>query len=287
MRHIVIVPARNERQYISQTLQSLLAQTAAADRIYVVDDGSTDDTADAVECLASDHPIIKLIRLSDRGYRRMGGGVVEAFNAAYERCRNERFQYISKIDADQILPENYFQVLLDFLDAHPEFAAAGGVPYDLLGSRLRRWRMPATHVPGPLKTIRRTVFDEIGGFLPMLGWDVLDEVKMRRYGYRTGHLEELKVVHLRPHGTAEGAIRGKIEWGKGAYLIGSHPLFVAARAVYRMWEPPYLIGGLAVLWGYAQAALRGMPQLTDSDLVAALRQEQLQRLFHRNRLRGH
>lgn len=282
MRHVVIIPARNEELHIRATLTSILGQTAVPDRIYVVDDGSSDRTGTIVEEIARSEPRLRMLRIADRGYRRMGPGVVEAFNSAYAECRDDDFMYVSKIDADQILPPNYFEVLLTFLDSHPNFGAAGGVPYDQHGHALRPWRMPATHVPGPLKTMRRRVFDEIGGFLPILGWDILDEAKMRMHGYRTGHLSELKVCHLRPHGSAEGALRGKALWGEGAYAIRSHPLFVIARALYRMCEPPYVVGGVAVLWGYLNAAARQVPRVVDPELVKALRQEQIHRLLHLN-----
>lgn len=285
MRHIIIIPARNEAAHIGQTLKSLLGQSEPADRIYVVDDGSQDQTAEIVDTVAQSHPEVVLIRAEDRGFRRMGGGVVDAFNLAYQRCRHEQFTYISKIDADLILPPNYWEVLLGFLDAHPEYAAAGGIPHDRFGDRLLAWRMPASHVPGPLKTFRKDIFDAMGGFIPTLGWDIIDLVKARSMGYQTGYISELPVVHLRPHGSAEGALRGKAQWGKGAYVIGSHPLFVVGRAIYRMWEPPYIVGGLAVLWGYLRAALERTPQITDQSLIATLRREQMYRLGHFNRLK--
>jgi len=64
-------------------------QTELPDRIYVVDDGSTDGTAGIVGSISRQHPSIFLIRREDRGYRFMGGGVVEAFNVAYEKVQAE------------------------------------------------------------------------------------------------------------------------------------------------------------------------------------------------------
>jgi poly-beta-1,6-N-acetyl-D-glucosamine synthase len=284
MRHVVIIPARNEAAHIGATLRSILDQTEPPDCIYVVDDGSSDETSAIVSDLARCHPLVRLLRLPDRGHRRMGSGVVDAFRSAYEECKAEEFTYVSKIDADQILPPRHFEVLLGFLDEHPDYGAAGGVPYDQVGGKWRRWRMPDSHVPGPLKTMRRAAYDAIGGFVPSLGWDILDEVKMRSLGYRTGHLEQLKVLHLRPHASAEGMLRGKAQWGEGAYVIGSHPLFVLARAFYRMWEPPYVIGGIAMLWGYCKAAAQRLPHVASPDLMETLRREQLHRLLHLNRL---
>jgi poly-beta-1,6-N-acetyl-D-glucosamine synthase len=285
-RHVVIVPARNEEEFLGATLDSLLSQTEPPDRIYVVDDGSTDGTADLVRERARAHPSLRLVQRSDRGTRRMGGGVVDTFNAGYARCRDEPFAYVSKIDADQVLPPDYFQRLLAYLDANPDFAAASGVPWDRIGDRLVRERMPRSHVAGSLKTIRKSVFDEMGGFVPTLGWDIIDVVKMRSLGHRTGHLEELRVEHLRQHGSAEGILRGKAQWGEGAYVIGSHPLFVLARGFYRMFEPPYLLGGLAFWWGYLRAAAARRARITDRGLIRALRRDQLTRLVRLNRLAG-
>jgi poly-beta-1,6-N-acetyl-D-glucosamine synthase len=283
MRHVAIVPARNEARFITPTLESLLGQTEPPDRVYVVDDGSTDATPEIVRELAARDPRVVLVRREQRRERRMGGGVVDAFNAGYALCRDEAFAYVSKLDADQVLPPDYFARVLGFLDAHPDWAAAGGVPYEPVAGMQVRWRMPATHVPGSLKTMRKDVFDRMGGFVPVLGWDIIDGVKMRSMGYRTGHLD-LPVRHLRQHGSAEGKVRGKVQWGEGAWIIGSHPLFVVARGIYRMREPPFVVSGLAFWWGYVRAALRRTPRIPDAELVRAVRREQVRRLTHFNRL---
>lgn len=284
MRHVAIIPARNEERFIIPTLESILGQTEPPDRVYVVDDGSSDATSEIVRGFAARDPRVVLVRREQRRERRMGGGVVDAFNAGYALCRDEDFTYVSKLDADQVLPPDYFARVLGFLDAHPDWAAAGGVPYEPVAGMQVRWRMPATHVPGSLKTMRRDVFDRMGGFVPVLGWDIIDTVKMRSLGYRTGHLD-LPVRHLRQHGSAEGRVRGKVQWGEGAWIIGSHPLFVVARGFYRMREPPFVVSGLAFWWGYLRAAIRRTPRIADAELIRAVRREQLERLMNFNRLR--
>ena len=287
MRHIVIIPTRNEAKNIENTLSSLIAQIEVPDRVYVVDDGSTDDTAQIVNKIAKQYPIISIIRKNDRGSRLMGSGVVESFNVAYDKCKTEEFTYISKIDADLILPLDYFEKILTFMDRHLDVGAASGIIYDKIGEKLVELRLPENHVPGALKTIRKKTFDEMGGFLPVLGWDIIDLVKIRSLGYKNVHLRELKVIHLRQHASAEGIHRGKSQWGKGAYIIGSNPLFVLARGVYRMFEPPYITGGIAFWWGYLKAACTRTERIADKDLIKALRREQLYRLIHFNKLPKH
>jgi hypothetical protein len=71
--------------------------------------------------------------------------------------------------------------------------------------------------------------------------------------------------------------------GKKDYLLGSHPFFEVFRAMYRMKNRPYLIGGLLMLLGYVCAAMRRLERSLASDLIALRRADQLLRL--RNVLR--
>lgn len=53
--------------------------------------------------------------------------------------------------------------------------------------------------------------------------------------------------------------------------MGSDPLFFAASCVFRMAEPPLVLGGLAMMQGYLAAWIRRMPQLDDPDLSRFIR----------------
>ena len=282
MKHVAIIPAHNEACYLGPTLDSLIAQTERPDRVVVVDDGSTDGTAEIVRRFNRQHAWIDLV--SRRGTGTRSYRVVEGFQDGYDAVRDEPFTYISKLDADLVFPPNYFARLFEAMDGDPTIATASGTLYEVMPSgRLMRLRMPENHVPGALKTMRRAVFDAMGGFLPVLGWDILDLVKIRMMGYRNVALRDLPVQHMRRHASAGGILKGNVRVGRGAYVIGSHPLFAMARGVYRMFEPPYVVGGLALGYGYFRSWLTGVPRISDRALIEALRKEQLFRLFHGNR----
>ena len=62
MKYVLITPAKNEKRFIAKTLDSMVGQTLLPERWVIVDDGSTDNTAEIVESYARRYPWIELIR---------------------------------------------------------------------------------------------------------------------------------------------------------------------------------------------------------------------------------
>jgi glycosyltransferase involved in cell wall biosynthesis len=93
----VIIPAYNAETFLAQTLESVLSQTYQNIEILVVDDGSTDKTAEIVKSFARKDKRVSLLQQSN-------AGVAAARNLAIEKSRGE---YIAPIDADDIwYPQN-------------------------------------------------------------------------------------------------------------------------------------------------------------------------------------
>lgn len=93
----VIIPAYNAEEFIAKTLESVLSQTHQNIEILVVDDGSTDTTAQIVKSFAQKDSRIILLQQSN-------AGVAAARNLAIQKSQGE---YIAAIDADDIwYPQN-------------------------------------------------------------------------------------------------------------------------------------------------------------------------------------
>src|SRR5262249_40144348 len=99
MRYVLITPAHNEEAFIEKTLVSMGAQTILPIRWVIVDDGSTDRTAEIVESYANRHPWIELMRRSPRQDRSFAGKA-HAFNVGFEAVRSLPFEVIGNLDAD-------------------------------------------------------------------------------------------------------------------------------------------------------------------------------------------
>jgi glycosyltransferase involved in cell wall biosynthesis len=275
----IISPVRNEAQYLARTIQSVVRQQRRPEEWIIVDDGSTDDTVKIAEAAAAQFPWIKVIRRQDRGFRQPGQGVVEAFNEGLAIRENPQTDFVCKMDGDLEFEADYFVTLLREFAKRPRLGMASGVTYlHQPSGKLIKEKVAPDYVVGPIKLYRRACFEDIGGLEPHLGWDTIDVYRARMEGWETANFPELRVIHLRQMGTAKGIVWGKMKTGMGEYYYGSHPLFVAARCLYRMSERPYGIIGLSIALGYLQSLLRREPRINDPQFIAFLREDQLSRL---------
>jgi hypothetical protein len=183
------------------------------------------------------------------------------------------------MDADVLLPPDYFATLLAHFQAQPRLGIASGKTYNLQQGKWVLERIADSHVTGACKTYRSACLREMGGLIPILGWDILDVAQARRHGWHTRSFRDLPIFHLRLTGSTTGMVQANLRYGRCYYVIRAHPLFVLAKTLYRTLERPYLMSLLIPL-GYLMAALHREPRLDEMDLAEFLRREQL------NRLRG-
>lgn len=278
MKYVVITPVRNEAEFIEQTISSMIQQTIKATEWIIVNDGSTDATAEIVARYAVGQSWIKLINRSDRGSRQRGKGVVEAFYDGFAALTCQDFDCIVKLDGDLSFEPIYFESLLQEFAANPKLGIAGGGVYERLDGKNWVRASSTDHVRGPTKVYRRACFEAIGGLVPALGWDGVDEWKALTLGWKVQSFLRLKVYHYRVTGAATGSLKSRIEQGYGAYYMGYHPLFLVARGVRYMARRPYLIGGLALISAYFLAWLRGQDHLEDPVVIRYVRQTQWKQL---------
>lgn len=281
-RYAVVSPVRNEAELIRHTLESVVAQTEPPSVWIIVDDGSTDETAAIVAEYEASAGYIKLLHLENDGAakpadRLLWAAEAVAFNNGLATIELDDFDYIVKLDGDLAFGPGYFATLMDEFEADPTLGMAGGYCYQpYKGGRLMEWN-PQSHVRGPTKMYRVACFKEIGGIEPVYAWDALDVLKAQMAGWRTSSFD-LVVDHLKPTGSVGGLLKARSRQGVGAYLLGYHPLFLLARAARLSMASPYVLGGFAFLGGYVKAAIRRPPRIADTETIAYLRRQQMQRL---------
>jgi len=180
LRTSVIIPTWNRAGYLRETLESVVAQDIQPLEILVVDDGSTDDTAEVVDAFA---PLARRLSTSRVGPAR-------AFQTGAEAARGE---LLALRDDDDIWRPAFLKVLTDSLAERPGAVVAfcrpdhiDGEGRDLPGVTLSREPTEGNVFQHLLEgnflrsfssaLVRRSAFDRAGGLDPELrtsmDWDL-------------------------------------------------------------------------------------------------------------------
>ena len=161
----VIIPAYNQGHFLAEAVDSVLAQTYADVEVIVVDDGSTDNTAEVAQ--AYQDPRVRYV------YKENGG----LSSARNEGLRHAQGDFISYLDSDDCFLPEKLTILLGALADTPElgFVAGQAIPVDEHGNHVgKRFETPLPsdlrelllgnplHVGSVL--VRRTWQDQVGFF---------------------------------------------------------------------------------------------------------------------------
>jgi glycosyltransferase involved in cell wall biosynthesis len=247
----VIVPCYNYGRYLSEAIESVLAQTRQPNEILVINDGSTDDTS-----VVAKRFHVTLIEQDNQG-------VVHARNRGIDEAKGE---YIFFLDADDIIEPTCLETAERALDDAPKdvgyiysqmllFGATTGLlnvrPYSL------RSLLSNKSYIGVDSLYRRSVLLEVGGFSDAMAevyedWDM--HLSIAEKGYRGLFVPE-PLVHYRQHHEGSrneaGPILGKRERER---VCGRHPTLFTPRVLRRLRIEWYIreevIGRAKIAFGY-------------------------------------
>ncbi|MGE0450969.1 MAG: glycosyltransferase family 2 protein [Vicinamibacterales bacterium] len=164
LRVSVVIPARNASESLGDCLAALHRSARGRAEVIVVDDGSTDGTADVARM--HDAHVIR---------REVSGGPAAARN---DGAREASADIIMFLDADVVIAENAISRVLQAFDDDPELAAVfgsydhvpvGGTPVSDYRNLLHHFvhqsaREESTSFWAGCGAVRRTVFLVLGGF---------------------------------------------------------------------------------------------------------------------------
>ncbi|GFZ92227.1 glycosyl transferase family 2 [Aquaticitalea lipolytica] len=242
MNFYIIIPAHNEQDSIGQTLESLANQSLLPKKVVVVNDNSTDKTKTIIEDFSKKYTWVTLVNNVSSNEHLPGSKIINAFYKGYETL-DDSFDVICKFDADLIFPSNYLEQLSKHYNSNPKLGMASGFCYiqnngDWVLENLTR----KDHIRGALKSYRKDCFLQIDKLKPSMGWDTVDELLAKFYGWNILTDETLHVKHLKPTGISynkaskylQGEAMYKMRYGftitlisalKLAYKKGSFSLF--------------------------------------------------------------
>lgn len=274
MKYSIVIPAHNEEVHLNDTLTSVLRQTLQPNTVIVVNDNSDDATESIIDGFVASNPIFQKLNIVSSHLHMPGSKVVNAFNNGYGQLRDD-YDFIVKMDADIILPDDYFENIAKIFKAYPNVGIAGGFAYeqDESGEWKRNHPMDNDHVRGAFKSYRKNCFHAMGGLRNAMGWDTVDELLSKYHGYDIHTDESLKVKHLRPIGKAYNK-RAKLLQGKAMYTMRYGFLITLIASSKMAWKQGKLKSLLDNLRGYFSAKKEGATFLVteaEGEFIRALR----------------
>jgi glycosyltransferase involved in cell wall biosynthesis len=280
MKYVLVTAARNEPKSIEGTIRSVIKQTLLPERWVIVDDGSTDRTAEITEGYIKEYPWIEVIRMPNRSDRSFSGKAL-AVRAALEHLGPLQFDVVGNLDADVSFEPDYMAFVMGKFAADPELGVAG-TPLTEEGYDSGNDSFAGeNYVSGPCQLFRYACFRQIGGYVQSRsgGLDWIAVMQARMQGWKVRSFVEKRYRHHRPMGTAEkGKLAALFAYGQKDYYLGGSPIWQLFRVAYRITKRPYVTGGLALLFGYSWAAARRVKRPVSAELMRFHRRDQMRKL---------
>lgn len=219
----ILIPCFNAERWIAQCIESALAQTWPEKEVIVVDDGSTDGTADLVEKIAAQHPSLRL-------FCQPNGGKSVALQTALAKARHEIIVFL---DADTRFEQNTISALVQPLANEQIGAVSGhakvgnlrtfiarcqGLEYTCGFNLDRRaysvWNC-ITVAPGAVSAIRRDALEAAGGLSPdTLAEDTDLTLSLHKTGFKVAYAHDAIAWTEAPE-TIRALAKQRVRWAFG------------------------------------------------------------------------
>lgn len=265
MKYYIVIPAHNEETFLTNTLLSVQKQTLEPKKVIIVNDNSTDNTEKIIDAFSLKTNYFQKLNTSSSNEHMPGGKVVNAFNKGL-KLLDDQYDFIVKLDADLILPIDYFQKIAQVFKGNPKIGIAGGFIYE--ENSRGEWRlnhpMNKNHLRGAFKAYAKDCFKAIGGLKTIMGWDTIDELLAQYHGFKIETIEELKVKHLRPTGRAYNP-KAKLLQGKAMYTMGYGFRLTLIASLKMAFKQRKIIAFYHNMKGYFHAQGKRLPIIVSRD----------------------
>ena len=263
---------RDEAENLPRLAASLAAQTLPPREWLVVDNGSSDGTAELARSFASEYVWVRVLSVPGAEVAERGAPVVRALHAAIDHLAGDPPEFVVNVDADISIEPDYFKRLLAKFEADVSLGIASGSAFELEDGAWRQRHVTGSTVWGASRAFRWECLLDVLPFEERVAWDGIDEFKANARGWRTHAFEELPFRHHRREGERDGtAWQARRNQGHAAHYIGYRPWYLVLRALWNARSEPASLG---MIWGYAAAVVRREPRSADTAAREYLRSQQ-------------
>jgi len=236
---IVIIPARNETEFLDNTLDALKKQIHSPHRIILVNDGSTDDTSEIAKKFHTE-----VFDLDDRGFRATGEPVLaNVINKGLDNIFENECEYIMILGADHVIPPNYISEIIAIMEKDNLLVIASGV----IKGEFQSNNSPR----GSGRIIKYDFWKKLGLRYPSwYGFETYVVYKALVNCYKVQVVKEMVSWSQRPTGTTTNYK----SYGKAMRALGYHPVYALGRIILTFKHT--INGAIKMALGYLDLSVK-------------------------------
>lgn len=247
---VLVTPAKDEEENLPTVIQSVINQQRIPDLWVIVDDGSSDSTADIANEFSTEYEWIQTVEInrnkneynSELGYAKVVSNGIQYIYDIVE-IPNE-IELIGLLDADIILEGNYFSNLIKICEEDSDIGIISG----LLHTDKSR-DTPDGMPRGAGRIYRKEALGEIGGYPITPAPDTVTNVKIKLNDWKLVKTQEAEGHQIRPPRSAISKWKGHFDKGQSMYYLNYHPVCALLTGIYISTSPPFY-DGFAYLLGF-------------------------------------
>jgi glycosyltransferase involved in cell wall biosynthesis len=275
----LISPLKDERENVEKYIESIEAQTVPIKCLVIVENDSTDGSAEYVDQLKSvtNVEIFKVIHMSfeDATYR-VGRKYATIINEGLEWLKQQDFfdslDFLGILDCDIFPEKEYYEKLITFLDQNPEVGITSGLIYTPEG---KRHIADPNWVRGGCRLWKKQCFDE-AGYQVVYAADTVSMALAHLKGWKSETIKSAAVVS-REVNVKLGSAKSK---GHHAYFRGHTLFYMILKFLYFTFKgrPRMAYERLS---GYLQAMRQGKPRIENKEVRKYFRYYLFNKLIHK------
>jgi len=270
---VVVTPAKNEQQTLPMVAKSILQQTHRPKFWLIVDDCSTDKTPQIIKKLENKYAWIKCLSTkSECSYdsiERYGYILRKGFSYTANVCHLNKLkcEFLAVLDADTILDENYYEVLIDAFHNEPTLGIASGIYIEKHGDDLYAPKSADGEylTCGAAMVFREACYKEIGGFPILPRSDTVAKIKAINRGWKVKAIRSTNTIHTRPRTAKPKLWQEYVKRGAVDYKLNYHPINTFLSGIY-IFVKSSPSEGLSYLTGYSKSFLLKEKKIDDEEI---------------------
>lgn len=277
MVYILITPVKNEKRNLPNLAKCIARQTCIPSAWVIVDDNCIDHTPEIIKDLRDKYDWIYSIKKNETneyGHLSFATSVKIGYEYAKKICEknNLHYDYIGKIDADILLPENYFQKIIDEFKKDLKYGIISGSIIHINNINEIKEKEHSKEIKDEYileefadeRLYRKEFLEEIGGFPITYSPDTILLIKAKLRGWKIKVIRNLYFHEVRKFRQKEIWRRTR-NIGYGRYFLNYHPFLVLLNAFHTMTEKPYY-HAIAYCYGYIFGMIKRDRKIEDVEI---------------------